>query len=294
MANMFPVSPAPHQDNTRPNQQHRPNVVFGPRGPAYNYRFGPKAHDPIASALHKVGNTIGEGLHWAFPHNPAAHFGAQMKQTGREAVQMFDPRHREGLVNILSMFAGGPKSEDVLAKWQPAGHFEPYSALHGNPLDRGIAREGTQFANPADPGMMAARVGQRLRAQSSIGRIVGRAKGVGGYQTPRDPLTEIELSNIERQKLAQSRDKMKEYSNRSGFAMKNAREVTNNTMKVEKAMGGAFVPMQGRFNPDFPTNSMEAIPRSYRNGLAAYNDGNGALLDMLREMLFGGYPYKRP
>lgn len=284
--NLFPVTPAPQQDNNR-QQAHRLAVTIAtPRG-MVPYK-GQKTPFPVGRFKHDsngIFNAIGQGLHWAFPHNPAQHFGTQMKQTGRELGQMFDPRHPSGLVNIASLFAGGPKGDasPMMGKLGMPDQFAPYDSVvykTGTPLDRGVVREGPTRATGGTEG-------------AGIRGLIRRAQGVGGYKQA-NPLDVIEAQRAELAKRIATQEKIKAYSNRRGFEMKQLRNNARMEAQAEKSLGAQLVPFSGRLNPDFPTGSPEGVPRAFSNGLRAYNDGNNPLLSMLREMLFGGYPYGPP
>lgn len=79
----------------------------------YQRSFGPEApNDPV-----------GAFLHWAiYGKQP----GAGLIDVPGQFLHSIDPRSGAGLANLASMFAGGPKSEDILNSEMP-GQFENYS-----------------------------------------------------------------------------------------------------------------------------------------------------------------------
>lgn len=114
--------------------------------------LGAVAH-PIRTGR-AVNAAVAQGAHWAFPHDPFAHPGAQASQVGHQLASSFDPRSRGGLANLASLFAGGsegdmpPSTEEILQGGHPAGEFHAYGRLKGgehvtgSPLDRGLTNEG--------------------------------------------------------------------------------------------------------------------------------------------------------
>lgn len=168
-------------------------------------------------------------------------------QVGRQAAQMFNPTTKTGLANIVGGFAGGPKdgfdASPAMERLGMPGQFTRYgSAVYktGSALDRGIPNEG-----PGYPGAQGA----------GIRGLVRRAEGVGGYKQPNPGLTEMQRLEAElhaRQLEGKTRDAIKEYSNRQGFANRNqggfdaANKRTDMLMNLDELMGMRSIPYSMR------------------------------------------------
>jgi len=317
--NSYPIAPAPHQDNFQAQKQN-------PNHPAYKANQLALAlirNSPRVSAATPA--QIRHGQQFNLAPNNGTYFTPRqnrmanqmerrnaplnaignhvehflgLKQLGQQSVQMFNPTTRAGLVNILSMFAGGPKDggfEGEMAMQKVPGQFEAYKG-QGSPLLRGLTHEG-----PIRPGK---------NYNPSIEKMVGNAKGVGGYRRA-NPMDVIEGLHAARQKLGQTSDSIKDYSNRGGFAARQAQERTNNFMRVDRAMGANSVPYvpRGEGRPFYDTQPADFRDRNTLLNLQKKMPDNPLLGDSnpimqaLYDMLFpgkgllrkptrpGGYPY---
>lgn len=263
-----------------------PEVLPSSPVPARRQQFGNTSpgkpeNSPLLGA-------IGKGLHWAFPHNPFAHPGRQLEQTGSQLGQSFDPRTRAGLVNILSVFAGGPKdfgeaggpkgdATPMMGKLGMPGQFRDYNGAGVNPLARGIPNEG--------PGAGAAGAGIR--------GLVRRSQGVGGYRQPNQGLSEmtrLEAVRKEQSAMAQKSDLLKGFNNLVGEANQRA----DNLGRVDKAMGANTVPYSPRADgrPFYDTQSHDFTDRNALLNLQKQMPGNPLLgsseplMQALHDMLF--------
>lgn len=93
-------------------------------------------------------------------------------------AESFNPLHRTGLLNLASMFVGGPKGDatPVMESLGMKGQFAPYQSVvyhTGSPLDRGIAHEGPVSPTGGTQG-------------AGIHGLVRRAQGVSPFNRP-DP-----------------------------------------------------------------------------------------------------------
>lgn len=281
--NQSPLTPAPPQDNNR-QQAHRLAVrittgtgVPSPRMSAatpaqikrgQEFNLAPNNGTYFTPRQNRIANSMGRHNNpLGFLGNKAENF-LQLKQIGQEAVHSFDPRTRAGLVNVLSLFAGGPKDTFGRDEFLMKAGYQPYNAMHGSPLDHGVPREGPIRAGKG--------------YNPSIQRMVENAKGVGGYRRA-NPMDVIEALRREQSKLSQTREEIQNFSNRSSRSQMIHRELGN------KMGGSTLVPGGGQVMRNYiDALSADGVPRAYKNGLAAYNDGNNPLLVMLHEMLFGG------
>ena len=168
-------------------------------------------------------------------------------QLGRQGAQMFNPTTKSGIANIATAFAGGPKGDasPMMSELGMPGQFVRYDSAQfktGTPLDRGVMREGP--VSPTGSGHGA-----------GIHGLVRRAQGVRGYRRP-DPgqteMTRLEAELHQRQLEGKTRDAIKEYSNRQGFANRNqggfdaANKRTDNLMKLDELMGMRSIPYSMR------------------------------------------------
>lgn len=80
-----------------------------------------------------------------------------------QLLSSIDPRSRAGLANLASMFAGGPKSEDILG----GDNFEPYSLQKAQAGGHIVFREGNKVSGVGG-GRIHGSIGETL------GPVVGR------------------------------------------------------------------------------------------------------------------------
>lgn len=270
--NQSPLTPAPPQDNNR-QQAHRLAVrittgtgVPSPRMSAatpaqikrgQEFNLAPNNGTYFTPRQNRIANSMGRHNNpLGFLGNKAENF-LQLKQIGQEAVHSFDPRTRAGLVNVLSLFAGGPKDTFGRDEFLMSAGHQPYSAVK--------AYEGGQLRGADLPNV----VNRRVEGNGTgIRGLVRRAQGVGGYRQA-NPMDVIEAQRAELVKRLATRDEIKNFSNRSSRSQMIHRELGN------KMGGSTLVPGGGQPMRDYIDSlSADGVPRAYKNGLAAYNDGN--------------------
>lgn len=130
------------------------------------------AQERQAHAMQRQNNPVD------FFTNPIARW-LGLKQIAQQGAASFDPRSRAGLLNLASMFAGGPKGDATpqMEALGMHGQFAPYDSVvykTGSPLDRGVAHEGPTRATGGTEG-------------AGIRGLVRRAEGKSPFNRP-DPI----------------------------------------------------------------------------------------------------------
>jgi hypothetical protein len=264
------IADAHYQNRTHPNE-----TFFTPKA----QRAADKMFARNASPIQRVGNRAENFL--------------QLREFGKEITQDFDPRTKAGLVNVASMFVGGPKGDasPMMGKLGMPGQFRDYGGAEINPLSRGLTREG----------MGPGRGGAGMRG------LMRRAQGVGDYK-PANPLDVIEGKHAERSNLRETTDMLKHYSNRQGFRQKARSQFTPHTQaemegRYSEATGGVAIPYSMRdavksenrqdrvFSSDEGLDNFVTYLAHYMDKGHSFHEGS---MKAVWDYLFGGEMHQFP
>ena len=224
-------------------------------------------------------------------NNPLGRLGSkaeswlQLKQVGQQAAQMFNPTTRAGLVNIASGFVGGPKGDasPMMGELGMPGQFRDYGGASINPLERGLQLEGSGAGKPG----------------AGIRGLIRRAQGVGGYRGPNRGISEmsrLEALRKQQEKLMQTHDSIKNFSNERGGAVQAAQVHNRMSNAAEQNMGAKLIPYRpmSAQRPFVDRQTSDFSERMVLHNLQQMMPGNSllgdpiALKQALYDMLFSG------
>lgn len=270
-----------HVDRLEPNRTKADFSVLGrvfdrhsPAQRAYDAR---QNKDSVLGAIKRGWNhpTLDKGHGF----NPLDVIG----QTSHGLAQMFDPRSKQGIANVATIFAGGPK-EPMDGPLMAMGHTPLDDSLMGTgPLDRGLVNEGPRSPSGSTKG-------------AGIRGLVRRAQGVGGYRKPpENPFNVLKEMDSRFNRQVNRRewiDENKQIDNQLGASDMKAAFLRKNGMEPYSTfnhdVNGEGLHYKDTQPFDF-TDRLKAI-RAYDNPEVqqAFGGNPEAFKQALYDMLFGG------
>lgn len=231
----------------------------------------------------------------------------QLRQTGKQLTQMFDPRSRAGIANIATTFAGGG----------PEGLGEEGAGMGGRLPEGMVPYNIPKAANSgalhgADTGVPSTsnvvRIGQKVGRLREFGKteqqllmdsLTRRAQGVGRYggskAGPLDFLKQIEQGREAQVNRNQWMDENKFYANERGAAAKKSFGQKRINDQLSQHMGGDFAPAYREqpfydTQPHDYTDRLKAVQAYQRNPELgqAFGGSPDPIKQALYDMLFGG------